>query len=314
MSNYIIPGLHHVTATVNDAQEDYDFYTKLLGLRLVKKTVNFDNNRVYHFYYGNTVGEPSTIMTTFPYKGEGVRDGVKGTGQVMITAFSVPVASLAYWKERLTQHKIEFTEAERFGTPLLDFMDPSGLELSLVGVDGDNREPWVQSEVPAEHSIRGFYNVTLSIADVDPTFRFLMEVIGFTQVGTEGNLTRFRGVDDKTGNIIDVRNDANGERGINGLGTVHHVAFRINTNEEQAALRERILNTDGLKVTEFKDRKYFRSIYFRIPGGVLFEVATVNPGFPVDEEVDHLGEELKLPDWEEPNRSHIEEHLPQVQW
>ncbi|HAA16796.1 MAG TPA: glyoxalase [Cytophagales bacterium] len=314
MSAYRIPGLHHVTATVNDAQEDYDFYTKLLGLRLVKKTVNFDNNRVYHFYYGNEAGEPSTIMTTFPYKGEGVREGVRGTGQVMITAFSVPMASFGYWKERLSAANVTFTETPRFGDAIIDFQDPSGLELSLVGRDDDDRGPWVKSEVPEEHAIRGFFNVTLSIAEIAPTFQFLTDVMGFTQIATEGNLTRFRAAETGPGNWIDVRNDAGAERGHNGLGTVHHVAFRIESNEEQAALRERILGIDNMRVTEFKDRKYFRSIYFRIPGGVLFEVATVAPGFPVDEGLEYLGQELKLPDWEEPKRAEIEKHLPKVIW
>ena len=314
MSDYKIPGLHHVTATVNDAQEDYTFYTDTLGLRLVKKTVNFDNNHVYHFYYGNRVGLPSTIMTTFPYKGEGVREGVRGTGQVMITAFSVPLASLSYWKDRLQAAGLEVTQTNKFGDEVLQFADPSGLELELVGTDADTREAWTEGPVPGEHAIKGIYNVTLSIANLAPTTEFLTQVLGFSEAGQEGTTTRFRTDQTGPGNWIDVRHDADAPVGVNGLGTVHHVAFRIDTQAEQAALRDRLLASDQVKVTDFKDRKYFRSIYFRIPGGVLFEVATSGPGFDVDEPVAGLGTTLKLPDWEEVNRSSIEAHLPKVQY
>ncbi|HAS41768.1 MAG TPA: glyoxalase [Microscillaceae bacterium] len=312
MQNFI-KGLHHLTATVNDAQEDYDFYTQLLGLRLVKTTVNFDNNQVYHFYYGNKLGEPSTIMTTFPYKGQGVRDGVKGTGQVMITSFSITKEAISFWKTRFTEHNLAFTEAEKFGNPVLLFEDPSGLELELVGNDHDDRAPWNEGHISGENAIKGLYAVTLSIKDVAPTYQFLTETFGFVEVATEGNVKRFRSLNGgEAGTLLDIRNDADGERGLNGLGTVHHVAFRIEKNEEQMQLREHLVNNLGLKVTKLKDRKYFQSIYFRIPGGVLFEVATIDPGFAVDEPVDHLGEELKLPEWEEVNRTEIEANLPTI--
>ncbi len=313
MQNFI-KGLHHLTATVNDAQEDYDFYTQLLGLRLVKTTVNFDNNQVYHFYYGNKQGDPSTIMTTFPYKGQGVRDGVKGTGQVMITSFSIAREAIDFWKARFTTHGLAFSEVEKFGNPVLRFEDPSGLELELVGNDHDDRAPWNEGHINGENAIKGLYAVTLSIAEVGATYQFLRETFGFVEVATEGNVKRFRTLNGgEAGTLVDIREDKGHKRGLNGLGTVHHVAFRIETNQEQMQLRTHLVDNLGLKVTELKDRKYFQSIYFRIPGGVLFEVATVGPGFVVDESIEHLGEELKLPAWEEVNRAQIENNLPTIQ-
>ncbi|MEM6344109.1 MAG: ring-cleaving dioxygenase [Bacteroidota bacterium] len=309
--NYI-KGLHHVTATVNDAQEDFDFYTKLLGLRLVKKTVNFDNNQVYHFYYGTEVGTPGTIMTTFPYKGHGVREGVIGTGQVSITAFSVPENALDFWRQRLEQNDVAFREAVKFGNTVLQFDDPSGLHLEIVGNNEDDRAPWPTDEVPSEYGIQGFFNANMLIADPQPTIDFLINEMGFEQGTTEGDTTRFVIQGGGASKYLDLQADPNGVRGLNGLGTVHHVALRIETDEEQVRLRERLLEL-GFRVTDIKDRKYFHSIYFRIPGGVLFEVATIPPGFTVDESKEELGLDLKLPAWEEPQRAQIESVLPQVQ-
>ncbi|MEO0339526.1 MAG: VOC family protein, partial [Bacteroidota bacterium] len=170
----LIKGLHHVTATVSDAREDYQFYTQLLGQRLVKKTVNFDNNQVYHFYYGNETGDPGTIMTTFPYKGHGVRDGVKGTGQVAVTAFSAPLASIDFWKERLSTQGVSFIETSRFSDTVLQFDDPSGLELEIIFTDQDNRAPWTTEDISIDYAVRGINSVTLSIKEVGSTFDFLM--------------------------------------------------------------------------------------------------------------------------------------------
>lgn len=308
----LIKGLHHVTATVNDAKEDYDFYTHLLGLRLVKKTVNFDNNKVYHFYYGNEYGSPGTIMTTFPYKGENVRQGTIGTGQVKITAFSAPSDSLTFWEKRLSGANVEVTRMKRFGDELLQFKDPSGLILEIIGNDEDDRQPWASPEIESEHAIRGFYTVTLSIAELASTFEFLTKEFGFEKIAEEGSHTRFAVEGGGPGQLVDVLHDANAERGRNGIGTVHHVAWRIENDGTLLALRQRLVDDLGLKVTEVKDRNYFHSIYFRMPGGVLFEVATIPPGFEVDESLENLGTDLKLPSWEEVNRREIENHLPVI--
>ncbi len=306
----LIKGLHHVTATVDDAREDYDFYTRLLGLRLVKQTVNFDNNRVYHFYYGNAEGAPGTIMTTFPYKGEGVRRGRLGTGQISITSFSVPSGSLAFWEKRLSSHDVAVERRVKFNGPVLQFSDPSGLVLEIVGHDEDERIPWTTNEVVEENAIRGFSSVTLSVSEVDATFDFLLRVFGFEKIATDGPLTRFAVNGGGPGHFWDIRNDAGGDKGVNGIGTVHHVAWRVENDEALLTMRKALTEEWNFKVTEVKDRNYFHSIYFRIPGGVLFEVATIPPGFTADETIESLGGELKLPAWEEKNRKEIEAHLP----
>ncbi len=307
----LIKGLHHVTATVADAQEDFDFYTKILGLRLVKQTVNFDNNQVYHFYYGNEQGSPGTIMTTFPYKGQQVRQGTPGTGQVAVTAFSIPTDAFGFWENRLAEFNIDFQKEQRFGQPLLSFKDPAGLELELIGSDQDDRAPWTNSEIAAAVAIRGFYAVTLSVADLNPTIDFMTQVFGFTILQSDRNYTRLYGNDGKSaGNYVDIRHDATAKRGHNGIGTVHHVAWRVENDKALATIRQHLVEDLGFKVTDFKDRNYFHSIYFRMPGHVLFEIATIPPGFTVDETADNLGQTLKLPEWEEKNRAQIESVLP----
>lgn len=312
MINKLIKGIHHVTATVNDAQEDYDFYTQLLGLRLVKKTVNFDNNRVYHFYYGDEMGRPGAIMTTFPYKGQGVRQGTIGTGQVAITGFSAPAGAIPFWKRRLEGAGVVVTELTKFGNSTLQFQDPSGLILEITANEEDEREPWVKDEIGKSEAIRGFYSVTLSVARAGSTFDFLMDEFGFQKIGTEGNITRLATHGGGPGQYVDVREDKRAERGINGIGTVHHVAWRVENDEALLAMRRRLADELGFKVTEVKDRKYFHSIYFRMPGEILFEIATIPPGFAIDESVEGLGLSLKLPDWEEPNRRQIESGLPEI--
>lgn len=307
----LIKGLHHVTATVNDAKEDYDFYTQVLGLRLVKQTVNFDNNQVYHFYYGNELGSPGTIMTTFPYKGQQVRQGTPGTGQVAVTAFSIPMDAFDFWKNRLRNYDINFQNTQRFGQPLISFEDPAGLQLELVGSTQDDRRPWINSEITAAVAIRGFYSVTLSVAELKPTLDFMTQVFGFTITKSDAKYTRLYGNDgDFAGNYVDIRHDANTQRGHNGIGTVHHVAWRVENNEALTAIRQHLVEKLGFKVTDFKDRNYFHSIYFRMPGHVLFEIATILPGFLVDESEENLGQALMLPKWEEVNRSQIESILP----
>lgn len=308
-----ILGLHHVTATVDDAQADLDFCIGLLGMRLVKKTVNFDNHNVYHFYYGDEMGHPGTIWTTFPYKGYGVRVGAKGAGQVVTTVFSVPVGSLEFWRNRLTRAGVAFNELEAlFDEPAIGFNDPSGLRFELVANDRDQRAPWTQ-EVDAESAVRGIHSVQMMVRQAGPSVEFLAKALGWKVEGSAGNRTRVSSGGNLPGHVIDVIEDNDAKTAVNGLGTVHHVAMAIATAEEQAALREDLARM-GVGVTEVRDRCYFTSIYFREPGGVLFEVATMKPGFAVDEPVDSLGRDLKLPPWEEQYRDSIEKNLVPVKY
>ena len=305
----LIKGLHHITATVNDAQADYDFYTKVLGLRLVKETVNFDNEKVYHFYYANKVGTPSAVFTTFPYKGQGVRDGIIGAGQATHTAFSVPAASLSFWKDRLSKSGIPYTEGSLFGIPVVDFKDPSGLNIQVAGSDSDRRELlWLYDDITAREAIRGMHHAILLVHDKAEINAFL-EAFGYVVKKEEGNMTLLEAGEGGPGNTLFVHSDPDAASGVNGLGTVHHVAHRVNSLEDSVKIKAYMETRWGLKVTEVLDRKYFQSIYFRIPGGILFEVATSYPGFTVDENVEDLGKALKLPDWQEPNRARIEANL-----
>jgi glyoxalase family protein len=309
-----ILGLHHVTATVDDAQTDLDFCLDLLGMRLVKKTVNFDNHDVYHFYYGTERGVPGTIWTTFPYKGKGVRTGVKGAGQVVTTSFSVPASSLGFWQQRLRAGGVEAREVTgRFGEDALQFPDPSGLWFELVGSGRDARAPWTGGGIDAASAIRGLHSVTMTVRSIGATRELMTGLLGYKVIDESASRTRFAAGGDTPGHAIDVVVDPDAEGAVNGVGTVHHVAMAISTDEEQVRLREELLRL-GLRVTDVRDRCYFQSIYFREPGGVLFEVATVQPGFTLDEDVASLGRDLKLPPWEEPHRPSIEAQLPAVEY
>jgi glyoxalase family protein len=306
----VIRSLHHVTATVNDAQEDFDFYTALLGMRLVKKTVNFDNHNVYHFYYGNEAGTPSTIMTTFPYKGWGVPVGTKGAGQIRVTAFSVPAGSLDFWKRRLRTHGAKVQdEPPRFGEEVVSAIDPSGLVLELVETREDKRTPWTGAGIETAQALRGIHSVAMLVRDPTRTLQLMTEVLGFEVAGEAEGRTRVASNGERPGHLIDVVTSADAPAAINGLGTVHHVAMAVPDDEEQLKMRAELVRL-GYQVTEVRDRQYFRSIYFREPGGVLFELATVPPGFTVDEALPQLGQGLKLPPWEEPHRREIESKLP----
>ena len=308
----MILGLHHVTATVDDAQDDLDLCLEVLGLRLVKKTVNFDNHHVYHFYYGDERGTPGTIWTTFPYKDKGVRIGSKGAGQVTVTSFSVPVGALGFWRTRLAQHGIAVTDIEpRFGEPAIRFSDRSGLVFELVATDRDSRTPWVANRIDADAAIRGLHSVTMIVNQPRATIELMTGLLGYAVIGEAGRRIRTAAGGDAPGHFIDVAYDPDASPMINGLGTVHHVAMAVATEVEQLELREKLLAA-GSKVTEVRDRCYFKSIYFREPGGVLFEVATLQPGFTVDEPLADLGKGLKLPPWEEPHRHDIEAHLAEV--
>jgi glyoxalase family protein len=309
-----ILGLHHVTATVDEAQADLDFCRDLLGLRLVKKTVNFDNHNVYHFYYGNTTGQPGTIWTTFPYKGHGVRLGLKGAGQVVDTAFSVPVGSLEFWRHRLRKAGQAANDAAaRFGHPVIALNDPSGLRFELIADERDSRAPWTGGSggIGADGAIRGLHSVTLMVHDAGPTVDFMAAVLGYSVVGREGNRTRLSAGGDAPGHLIDLVSDPKAPKAVNGIGTVHHVAMAIGSDEEQVRLRAELAAL-GVGVTDVRDRCYFRSIYFREPGGVLIEVATTAPGFAVDEAPASLGSALKLPPWEEAHRGSIERQLAAI--
>ena len=309
-----ILGLHHVTATVDDAQDDLDFCAGGLGLRLVKKTVNFDNHHVYHFYYGDAQGTPGTLWTTFPYKGRGVPVGAKGAGQVTVTSFAVPTGSLDVWRKRLSQRSIAVTDLPpRFGDPVIRFADLSGLTFELIATDRDPRTPWIAREFDAADAVRGLHSVTLVVHDAKKTIELMTTMLDYTVTGEMESRTRLAVNGGGPGKFIDVAQHPEAAPAMNGLGTVHHVAMAVATADEQLRLREELLRY-GCRVTEVRDRCYFQSIYFREPGGVLFEVATTGPGFAIDESPETLGRDLKLPPWEEPHRGDIERGLAPVRY
>jgi len=311
--DFPILGLHHVTATVEDAQADLDFGIDALGLRLVKKTVNFDNHGVYHFYYGDERGTPGTIWTTFPYKGRGVQPGIKGAGQVTVTSFSVPAGSLDMWKQRLRARGLTVTDAPpRFGEESIMVSDPSGLMMELVANDRDSRAPWIAG-VDERHAVRGLHSVTMTVRDPVATIDFMRDLLGFEIVNEMEGRTRVAVNGGEPGKTIDIAYSPNVDPAKNGIGTVHHVAMAITDGAEQLRLRDEIVRR-GLQVTPVMDRQYFTSIYFREPGGVLFEVATMRPGFAIDEAVPELGRSLKLPPAAEVNRAAIEASLPAVHY
>ncbi|CAA9420802.1 MAG: Glyoxalase family protein [uncultured Rubrobacteraceae bacterium] len=299
-------GIHHVTAIGGGPQRNVDFYAGTLGTRLVKKTVNFDDPGTYHLYYGDGGGTPGTIMTFFPW--EDAQGGRIGSGQVITTAYSIPATSLGYWTERLVEHGVRFEKPrDRFGDTVLAFEDPDGLRLEIVASD-DRRVGYASGPVPAEHSIRGFHHAALAVGAADRTTQLMTDHLGFRRVDGAENRTRLAAGDGTPGNLVDVMDASGFPRGTTGVGTVHHIAFRVRNEEAQLAMREEVAGL-GYDVTPVLDRSYFRSIYFREPGGVLFEIATDPPGFAADEDAEHLGETLKLPPWLEERRGEIEEVL-----
>ncbi len=303
-----IPGIHHVTAIAADPGRNLAFYTETLGLRLVKKSVNQDDTSVYHLFYADHEGSPGTSMTFFPYVG--AAPGKVGTGQVSTTQFLVPADSVDYWCERLDAEGVEYEEpVERFGETVIAFEDPDGLPLELVAVDDapDGSPP--EGPVPDEHAIRGFHGATLALEDTGATAT-LLETMGFDETESEGDHRRFEANGD-LGYVVDLLEDSSMGRGQQGAGTVHHVAFQV-TADEQEAWREE-LQSLGLRPTEIIDRKWFESVYVRTPGGVLFEFATKEPGYTVDEDLEHLGESLVLPEWLEADRESIEASLPDLE-
>lgn len=304
----VTSGIHHVTAISGEPQGNVHFYVGLLGLRLVKRTVNFDDPGTYHLYYGDGAGSPGSIMTFFPW-GDAPKGRI-GAGQLTVTSFSFPASSLGYWTERLVESGIRFEKPEdRFGETVLRFPDPDGLRLELVASSDDRREGWSEGPLPPEHAVRGFHHVTLLSRAPGSTMRLMTETLGFRQTGETEGRTRFEAGDGGPGNTVDVANGSEFPRGTMGVGTVHHVAFRVPDEQAQLELREKVAAL-GYDVTPVLDRNYFRSIYFREPGGVLFEIATDPPGFTADEHPERLGESLKLPPWLEPRREQLEAVLP----
>ena len=302
-------GIHHVTAIAGDPQRNADFYAGVLGLRLVKRTVNFDDPGTYHLYYGDETGSPGTILTFFPWPG--ARRGRQGTGQASETAFSIPLGSIGYWVERLVRSSVAFEgPAKRLDEQVLSLRDPDGLLVELVANGaGDDRVPWPNGPVPAEYAIRGLHSVTLWTDGGDDTRRTLAETLGFRLLADGDGRARYGVGEGKPGTLVDVREVAGFWQGVVAVGTVHHVAFRASDDAHEAMLAERV-RTAGLSITEQIDRTYFRSMYFNEPGGVLFELATDAPGFLIDEPIDRLGEMLMLPSWLESRRPAIEAALP----
>ena len=307
-----ISGLHHVTAIASDPQRNLDFYVGLLGLRLVKRTVNFDDPGTYHFYFGDARGTPGTILTFFPWPG--ARRGQRGVGQIEATAFAIPPGSIGYWLDRLKEQHVpaEKTSA-RFGEEVIRFTDPDGLLLELIASDSFGKtEPWIDRIVPEEHSLRGFHSVSAALEGYERTAKLLTESFGYRLVEESGNRFRFAAPSESgPGRIVDLLCMPDSRPGAIAAGSVHHTAFRAKDDAEQLQWREHLVEL-GYNVTPVMDRTYFHSIYFREPGGILFEIATEPPGFTLDERLDELGMYLRLPPWMESARSQIEQVLPPI--
>jgi len=307
-----ILGIHHITALARDPRRNVNFYTDALGLRLVKRTVNFDDPGTYHLYYGDELGRPGTIMTFFPWPR--AVQGYRGSGQATVTSFRVPAGSLDYWVQRLRRLEVKHEEPQaRFEREVLVLYDPDGLKLELVpAAGGEAFQPWSDSSVPAEHAIRGFAGLTFTESDLRPTARFLTDVLGFEPAGGSGNRLRFVAGSGYGAAAIEVEERSGGSPGRVASGTVHHVAWRVANDVAQREWQQR-LTAAGVRVTPVRDRQYFRSIYFHEPGGVLFEIATDPPGFTGDEAPGDLGRSLRLPPWLEPHRSEVERALPALE-
>lgn len=302
-------GLHHITAIAGDAQRNYDFYTQTLGLRLVKKTVNFDDPQTYHFYFGDETGSPGTLITFFPWAG--VRQGIPGAGMATDIGYSVPKGSLEFWQARFEALQVDHDPiAERFGERYLPFLDPDGLRLRLIeSRTPDSRRGWETDSVKQAVAIKGFHSVVLTLNQIKPTAEILEQVFGYEPAGEHENFYRYRTPAVEHAAIVDLLVVPGAARGVNAGGTNHHVAFRVKDEDALMAYRDKILSR-GLYITEKIDRDYFYSLYFREPGGVLFEIATDNPGFATDEPVAQLGTALKLPRQYESIREEIENALP----
>lgn len=309
MENRIL-GLHHITAIANNAKRNLDFYTQVLGLRLVKKTVNFDDPGTYHFYFGNETGTPGTILTFFPW--EGIGPGTNGTGLATHIGYSVPKGSLGFWKERLQQFNVNVEESEIFGEKLISFKDPDGLQLQFIeSSTPDDRKIWTTDDITDENGLKGFHNVTLTLKKADPTVKVLTDILGYNLQQQEGERSRFVTDAIDTANLIDIIENDKLPAGRNAAGTNHHIAFRVANDDILMEYHDKVM-ASGLNITPKINRDYFFSLYFREPGGVLFEIATDNPGFTVDEPLNELGTHLKLPTQYESMRAQVEQSLPKL--
>lgn len=306
-----INGIHHITAIAGNAKKNYDFYTRVLGLRMVKKTVNFDDPGTYHLYYGDREGTPGTILTFFPW--EGISSGRRGARQVTEIGYSVPEGSLDFWLKRFDANNVIYNKpSEKFGEQYLTVLDPDGLKLELIiPKTADTRLPWETTEVKTENATRGFHNITITSNKIEATAKILTDVFGYRLL--EQHVNRYRFITDAVDNaaIVDLVEVAGEVAGHVAGGSVHHVAFRVKNEAILMKYREKIAAL-GLHITDKIDRNYFFSLYFREPGGVLFEIATDNPGFSVDEPVEELGQGLKLPYQHEHLREELERTLPSL--
>ncbi|TXK50526.1 ring-cleaving dioxygenase [Pontibacter qinzhouensis] len=310
MENKIL-GLHHITAIAGKAKQNLDFYTNILGLRLLKKTVNFDDPGTYHLYYGDERGSAGTILTFFPY--EGAHLGTAGPGMATHISYAVPAGSLDFWKNRFEAFRVKVGKsAEKFGEQYLPFQDPDGLQLELVEPRvADTRAPWTTAEVGADVATRGFHAVTLTLRNIKATAAILTDIFEYKLVAQEGNVYRYATEAVPHAAIIDLVEAPGATRGEGGAGTNHHIAFRVKDEEVLMQFRKKVA-AGGFNITEKIDRNYFYSLYFREPGGVLFEIATDNPGFGIDEPFDQLGSSLLLPPQYESRRAAIEAILPKL--
>jgi len=310
MENTIL-GIHHITAIAGRAKINHDFYTRVLGLRLIKKTVNFDDPKTYHLYYGDETGSPGTILTFFPW--EGITAGRRGTRQVTEIGYSVPEGSLDFWLDRLEKNNVIYNKPSvKFGERYLTFLDPDGLKFELtVAKHKDNRKPWETAEIKTDNAIRGFHHITITTNKIDATAEILTKILGYALAEKEVNRSRFITDAVSQAAIVDLVEAPGEMAGHVAGGSVHHVAFRVKDEQSLLYFRDKIVAM-GLHITEKIDRNYFYSLYFREPGGVLFELATDNPGFTIDETLAELGTALKLPAQYENRRTEIESILPQL--
>ena len=304
-----VAGIHHVTAIAGDAQRNVDFYTGVLGMRMVKRTVNFDDPVTYHLYYGDELGSPGTILTFFPWPN--ASRGREGAGQINGVALAVPLPSLGFWLTRFVTHGVEHSEIEtRFGERLIGLRDPDGMRIEIVGsAEATDIPGWDGGPVPSEHAVRGVHAVTIWTEERAETVALLEGPLGMRRVAGEESVTRYAATEGGTGALIDVRDVSGFWKGTLGAGTVHHVAWRVPDDDVELRMLD-TLRGAGFSTTDVVDRKYFHSVYFREPGGTLFEIATDEPGFAIDEPIARLGHSLVLPDWLEPERSRLEKALP----
>ncbi len=308
--NTPVLGIHHVTAIIGQPQPNIDFYTGALGLRMIKLTVNYDDPETYHLYFGDTAGTPGTAITFFPWPY--AQRAQPGVGQVLSTAYAVPNGSIEYWLKRLSKRSVSSQRAERMGEQMLTIRDPDDLQIELVETDQlPDVQPWLDGGVPREHAIHGFHSVTLAVAQHQPTNDFLRDVFAFRRVSEEADVVRFETNQGGPGGFVQVQARPDLPRGEMGPGTVHHVAWRVTDDDAQAYWRNTVIKA-GRHVTPVKDRNYFHSIYFREPGGVIFEMATDCPGMMVDENINALGTQLKLPPFLEDQRDQIVSKLPSI--